>query len=228
MKISIKVDERDLERLDERLGGVENCRTELKQAINKTAKKAKKLLIDQAMKEYRYGAGKTGISSASRIKNATGSFDNAEIVFTSFVKEPRDYYLSGGITYSYKKDDEKFKRFRIKTGAAGALYRNYGGGVKGAVLRSESPKTFEGKTGKAFIVRFESGHIAVVTRDPKEIADKFKGKKLTKHTQKLRAWRSPSIPTMIGNKKVYGKLQPNILEEMHTQVQNVIEKVIYG
>lgn len=228
MRINITIDERDLENLDERLGGIENCRTELRQAINKTAKNAQKLLIDRAMKEYRYGAGEIGLSSATRIKKATGSFDNAEIVFTSFVKEPRDYYLSGGITYSYKKDGEKFKRFRIKTGAAGALYRKYGGGVKGAVLRSESPKTLEGKTGKAFIVRFKSGHIAVVTRDPKEVADKFQGKRLTKHTQKLRAWRSPSIPTMIGNEKVYGKLEPDILEEMHTQVQNVIEKVIYG
>lgn len=213
MKINIKVDERDMESLDERLGGLENCGPELKTAINKTARMVQKSLSDQAGRVYRYKGGKAAIRKDSKIQKATAARPEATVQFISKTHEIKDFHVSSMAVSRTQYTPGGRRRSRT---------------IKGAVLKSGGSKALQGKSGKAFVVQFKSEHVSVVTRDPDEIADKFQGKKLTKHTQKLRVWRSPSTPTMAGNEKVYGKLQPDILEEMHTQVQNVIEKVIYG
>ena len=226
--ITVRVDEKDLREVEQKLTGLKKPEAALRTAINRVAKSTSKSLARQTVKVYRYGAGQSGINGALNFQRASGSGASARLLYVSKVKEPRDYFLAGGISYGYRRAGEKTKRFRIKTGAAGALYRAYSGGVRGAVLKSSSAKTFKGETGKAFIVKFKSGHVAVVSRKPNEVASKYKGKKLTKHTQKLRAWRSPSVATIVGNEKVYGKIQPDIEREMHEEVQKVIEKVLYG
>ena len=213
MRINIKVDEQDLKNLDERLGGLQHCGPELKSAINKTAKMVQKSLADQAGRVYRYKGGKAEIRKDSSIKKATSSRPEATVLFVSKTHEIKDFHVSSLAVSRTQYTPSGRRRSRT---------------IKGAVLKSSGSKALQGASGKAFVVQFKSGHVSVVTRDPETIADKFKGKKLTKHTQKLRVWRSPSTPTMAGNKKVLGETQPEILEEMHEQVQNVIEKVIYG
>ena len=211
--INITVDQKDLENLERTLDGIKNPNAALKTAVNNTAKMVQKRISEQAGRVYRIKGGRTAVQKDSKIQKATAARPEATVLFVSPTHEIKDFYVSSLAVSRTQYTPGGRRRSRT---------------IKGAVLKSGGSKALQGKTGKAFVVRFKSGHISVVTRDPDEIADKFQGKKLTKHTQKLRVWRSPSTPTMAGNKKVYGKLEPDILEEMHTQVQNVIEKVIYG
>lgn len=222
--LNIEVDQATLDLVESKLDSIsKRPKTVLRKAYGNSARKVQRMLSAQAVKVYRYATGVSGIRASMRIY--TTSEPAARIQYISPVKEPRDYYLEGGITYKYKRQGEKSKRVRIKEGAAGALFRS-GDGVMGAVLQSGAPKIFQGATGKAFIVKFKSGHVAVVTRDPNETAKKFRGKKLTKHTQKLRTWRSPSVPTMIGNAKVIGALEDDIRAEIHEQTRLVIERLV--
>jgi hypothetical protein len=211
--IMIEISKEDLAELEKKLDGVKNPKAALKTAINNTAKEVEKSLSESAAATYRYKGGKSAIKAASDIKKATADRSEATITFKSPVKEIKDYYVSS-LAVSITKLTSGGKRSRRT--------------IKGAVLKKATAKALTGATGGAFVVRFKSGHVSVVTRDLDTIASKYNGKRLTKHTQKLRVWRSPAIPIMVKNEKVYGKLEPDIIEEMHEQVQAVIEKVLYG
>lgn len=213
MSLKFRVNEADLRAVYSRLDGIKNPQSALKQAINAAAKPVRDDLSKKAADVYVYGGGWSQIRAAAVIRNATASRPVAEIEFRSPVSEITKYKVSSK-SVSTTRMTAKGKRVRRT--------------LKGAVLRAGGIKPLHGATGSAFNVRFRSGHVSVVTRSPDEIANRFAGRKLTKHTQKLRVWQSPSIPKLIENEKVYGAEEARIREMIHEQVQNVIGRLVNG
>lgn len=220
---SIELDKDDLKNLRDALEEVENPYRGTATAINDMAKYMQDKLSEKTVKVYRFRGGKSEIKRCSFIRKATVGFARATIEFHSTVKEPRDFYLSEGMVERVKKNGAKYKSNRIKDKFIMSGNRAKGV-VRGAILKSESPQVLKGETGNAFIVQFKSSHIAVVTRDPKEVAKKYAGQKYNKHTAKLRAWQSPSPSKMVHDEKVYGSLETEFAEKLHEMTGNAIEK----
>ena len=221
--IEIEVSKEDLKNIAEALTEIENPQLGTKDALNNIAKAMQKRLPEQVVKIYRYRSGISEVKRASSIKKATVSHLIAELEYHSTVKEPRDFFLSGGMVERSKQPGDKYKKSRIRERFI-MSGNNPKGVVKGAILKSKSPMVFKGQTGNAFIVRFRSGHIAVVTRDPKEVAKKYAGQAYNKHTAKLRAWQSSSPTMMVQDDKVYGALENEFADQLHEVTQKTIEK----
>ena len=221
--ITVELDKDDLKDIKDTLTEVENPYRGTATALNEMAKYMQDKLSEQTVKIYRYRGGKSEVKRSSFIRKATVNSPRATIEFHSTVKEPRDFYLSGGVVERVKKDGAKYKsnRIRDKFIMSGS---NPKGVVRGAILKSESPQVFKGETGNAFIVRFRSSHVAVVTRDPKEVAKKYSGKKYNKHTAKLRSWQSPSPTKMVHDDKVYGALEHEFSDKLHEMTEKAIDK----
>lgn len=111
--------------------------------------------------------------------------------------------------------------------------------VKGRVLEASSKKNLERKGAKAFLARFESGHVAVVQRRPGELYT-FAGatKRLAKHRAATpkRGWQpdltrikkllAPSVPSLFGNEEVMGGVGEMLREIMDKEVQKRVIKAL--
>ena len=109
--------------------------------------------------------------------------------------------------------------------------------VKGRVLAASSKKALERKGAKAFLARFESGHVAVVQRRPGELYT-FAGatKRLAKHQAATpkRGWQpdltrikkllAPSVPNLFGNEEVIDGISEMLREVMNQEIQKRIMK----
>lgn len=168
----------------------------LKTAVNNTAKTAQKLLVQRASERY---AGKA--AGNSRIDKASAAEVTAVVRFSSPIHEIRDFHAAGITVRSPYTKSGNFRTAR----------------PRGNVLKGRSRK-FE----NAFAVRFQSGHVAVVSRIPGENADKYRGRAKKTHYEKLRVWYSPSYKTMISS--VY---EPDEISQiLHEEVQKVLAKVL--
>lgn len=179
----------------------------LKTAVNSTARKAQKLLIQKAAGAY---AGKAArpdmIRGASEItEKATVSRPEATVSFKGPVHDVAEFHVSGmKVASPYTKGG---RRSTLRP--------------KGNVLKGSSKK-FSG----AFAVKFKSGHVAVVSRIAGVNAKKFPGKPVKPHYEKLRKWISPSYMKMIGNEKVYDP--DEIGDILDGEVRTVMQKVLEG
>lgn len=188
----------------------------LKTAVNNTAKKAQNLLAQKASKEYTGPISrKSAILSSSDIKKATTGNPNATITFKSPVHEIKEFHVS---SLAISKTTYR------KNGKRG------GKKIKGNVLKG-SPKQLD----HAFVVKFKSGHVAVVSRT-KEIAKQYKGigvkayrnGELKPHYQKLRKLLSPSYKVMIRGERVYKVSRKELEKVLVEQVEKVLSKVMGG
>ena len=144
--IEINYDENMLAQVERKLGQMKSeAPKALKNAINQTAKQARKDLATEAQKTYTVKAGR--FNKAMKIKNATPTRLEATIRATGKVMGLKDFKVSPA---------------KIQTG------KNRPEVVKAKVLKSRSMKSLEMGKLKAFVTKFSSGHVAVVQRRGEE------------------------------------------------------------
>lgn len=179
----------------------------LKNAANSTARKARKLLAAEAQKTY--AVKNPGFNEAMKIAKQASVSDPTAIIRT----KGRPLALAGF----------KTSPATPRNGA------NRPDTYKAKVMTQHSLKPLQkGKT-KAFIVKFASGHRAVVERTNKMMAYRNKrGKNRGKQTRQALVEKfSPSIPKMIGNEKqVYGAKKDEIYNILQSEIQKQIQKTI--
>lgn len=117
----------------------------LKNAINQTARQARKDLVNEAKKTYTIKVG--GFNKAMKIKGATQAKPEATIEAKGKVLGLKDFKVSPATMQTGKDRPEV---------------------LKAKVLKRSSMKALRMGKLKAFIAKFSSGHMAVAQREGKE------------------------------------------------------------
>lgn len=203
--ITFEFDANQLQKIERKLKNMKSKAPQvLKNAVNATAKDAKKDLAKKAKETYAVKSPK--FQKAIAMKNATAAKPTATLKITGEAMALSDF--------KYKKNIQSI-------GAKGKLYK----------ASSFKSLDLDAKGLKAFVTKFHSGHIAVVRRDPphKYTRGLMERKQNGGDQTKLKEFYSPSIPRMIGNeKKVYGIVRPNIYQNLQKNIEKQIENVLGG
>lgn len=205
MILEVKVDETDYGRVIQSLRILDKSEESiLKTAVNNTARQTRELLAKKIAARY---AGKAARKSealkSSRIEKATISSTEAVVIFSSPIHEVKDFHVTSLKVRSPYTGKGRYSTFR----------------PRGNVLKGSSKKFDEG-----FVVRFRSGHVAVVSRVPGENMKKYAGKPKKPHYEKLRVWYSPSKASMAKN--VYDA--DEISKRLHEEINKMLDKVLKG
>ena len=202
--IEFGIDEVSLSRVRAKLLLFENqVPNVIKKALNATARDAKTALADKARETY--AVKSLRFKKAIRQKNATASNLVATLKITGKATALSDF---------------KYRRHGGGASARGKLYKD--GSLKDLSLNDKL---------KAFVVKYHSGHTAVVRRDPpgrytKGISER---RRTGGDTTKLKEFYSPSIPRMIGNEaKVYGIVKPKIQESLKKHLSRETGRIFGG
>lgn len=203
--IHFQVEMQDLTQIESALGMMKDkSKMVLRTAINNTAKETVTLLVDEANRQY-YIA-KSRVRKTMTTKKAT--VGKLEAIVTSsepvnelydFKVNPRTYIRGGGVPGGYKgnvRRDKTASKLVLKPGAAGDQY-------------------------KAFVVRYQSGHITVGQRVPGKRMKSKPGKEFVK------TLLSPSTPNMLGYEQgVYGVVEPKMYDMLQKNIQEQIQRYL--
>ncbi len=203
--IHFQVEMQDLTQIEFALGMMKDkSKMVLRTAINNTAKETVTLLVDEANRQY-YIA-KSRVRKTMTTKKAT--VGKLEAIVTSsepvnelydFKVNPRTYIRGGGAPGGYKgnvRRDKAASKLVLKPGAAGDQY-------------------------KAFVVRYQSGHITVAQRVP------GKRMKSKPHKEFVKSLFSPSTPNMLGYEQgVYGVVEPKMYDMLQKNIQEQIQRYL--
>lgn len=144
--ITYEYDNKTLAQVEKKLGELKSEASKaLKNAVNATAKQARKELAGTAQNTYEVKSGR--FNKAMKIKNATKSRLEATIKAKGKPMELKDFKVSPA---------------SVKTGADRPKM------VKAKVISSGSLKKLQKGDIKAFVVKFSSGHAAVAQRKGEE------------------------------------------------------------
>lgn len=190
--IRFEYDEAMLHVIEMALGNLKGeSRKVLKNAVNATAKQAQADLAAKAKETY--DVKKTRFTKAMGLRKATASRQEATITVTGEQLELHDF----------KSSPSTYKSGRTQADA-----------VKAKVLLSSAMKPLVKGDLKAFLVKFQSGHVTIAQRKGES---RFPIKKLL----------SNSIPKMVGNQdKVYGVVEPHIYSNLMDNIMKEISKVV--
>lgn len=190
--ILFEYDEAMLHVIEMALGNLKSeSRKVLKNAVNATAKQAQADLAAKAKETY--DVKKTRFTKAMDLRKATVSRQEATIKVTGEQLELHDF----------KSSPSTYKAGRTQADA-----------VKAKVLLSSAMKPLVKGDLKAFLVKFQSGHVTIAQRKGES---RFPTKKLL----------SNSIPKMVGNQdKVYGVVEPHIYSNLMDNIMKEISKVV--
>lgn len=205
--IHFQVEMEDLTQIEAALGmAKDKSKLVLRAAINNTAKETLTLLVDEANREYYIS--KARVKKTLSIKKAT--VRKLEAIITSaepvnelydFKVNPRTYIRGGGVPGGYKgnvRRDRPASKLILKPGAGGDQY-------------------------KAFVVRYQSGHLTVGQRVP--------GKRMKSKPDKefVKTLLSPSTPNMLGYEQgVYGVVEPQMYDMLQQNIQTQIHRFLGG
>lgn len=202
--IEITINRNTLGQIETRLGRMQNqAPSVLKNAINQTAKQARKDLASEAQKKYTIK--NAGFNRAMRLKVA--SVSNMEAVITA----------SGApIPLKNFRVSKAGGRVRAQVLKSGGLKELEVGGRKAFVnniaRKGQTRKRDTAKGGKGTQVK----HMSVAQR-------------LTEKRLHIKELYSNSIPIMIGNEdRVYGVVKPNIQDNLQRNIEYQIRKVLGG
>lgn len=203
--IHFHVEMEGLHEIEQALGmAKDKSKKVLKAAINNTAKQTVALLVDEANREYYIS--KSRVKKTLSTKKAT--VGNLEAIITSaepvnelydFKVTPRTYIRGGGVPGGYKgnvRRDKAASKLVLKPGAARDKY-------------------------KAFVVRYQSGHITVGQRVP--------GKRMKSNPEKefVKSLLSPSTPNLLGYEQgVYGVVEPQMYDTLQRNIQEQIHRFL--
>lgn len=195
------VEMEDLTQIESALGMAnDKSKMVLRTAINNTAKQTVNLLVDEANREYYIQKGKVRKTMSTK-KATTGKL---EAIITS--EEPVNELYD----------------FRVRPKAYNPRNRPLAGHT-GNVRRGNAPKSLYLKPGagsdqyKAFVVRYQSGHVTIGQRVP--------GKQMKSKPEKefVKTLLSPSTPNMLGYEQgVYGVVEPQIYDLLQKSIQEQI------
>lgn len=196
--IHFHVEMQDLTQIESALGMArDKSKMVLRTAINNTAKQTVTLLVDEANREYYIG--KTKVRKTISTKKATTGKLEAIIKSEEPVNELYD--------------------FKVRPKAY-APHNRPKAGHTGNVRRDKSPSRLYLKPGassdkyKAFVVRYQSGHITIGQRVP--------GKRMKSKPEKefVKTLLSPSTPNMLGYEQgVYGVVEPQMYDLLQRNIQ---------
>lgn len=202
MRIHFQVEMEDLTRIEADLGMMKDkSKLVLRAAINNAAKETEKRLVNEANDRYKYQGKKTGIRKVNTIKKAKVSNMTAIVEakgpaneLLDFEVKPRTYFPAGRGApkwiESRGRRDSNLTNVARRPNAAGDKY-------------------------KGFVVKFQSGHLAVVERVP----GKYMGKK--PHKEAIESLYSIATPKM--EEVVY---RDEIADDMYDLLQQSIQEQI--
>lgn len=204
--ITYQVNMDDLKEIQQYLGiARDKTKIILRSAINDTAKDTMQLLLDETVK--RYATKRKVVKKTMSISKAKASHLVATIKVVSPTMELYDFKVSPK-KYVHPLDFEHKPKY-----------------YKGKVLKSAQLSKLILKPGasrdkyKAFVIRYQSGHITIGQRVP--------GKRMKSKPNKefVKTLLSPSVPTMMGNERgVYGIVEPKMYDLLSKNIAKRIEK----
>lgn len=198
--IEIKADEMALQKISQEIGNLPyKAPTILKDVANATGKKALEQLRTEIRRQYVFKDSAINLQESLRRKSASYANPRTIIDASGSMTSLSDYYVTPR---------------RLSRGA------NRVGPYASHVLRSSAPDTLNERT---FMVKFKSGHIAVVERIPgKRYSDANAQKRIAAHlnTSKIEEKRSPSVAHMAN------RSFREIEEDVSIQLQNNMKKYI--
>lgn len=101
---------------------------------------------------------------------------------------------------------------------------------KAKVLRQSTLTVMQDGDLKSFLVRFKSGHLALVQRNPKEEYDnpdeRIKQYGLGADLSRIVEKRTLSIAEMLGSSKVYGVVEPEMGDLLQTEIERFVGNAI--
>lgn len=210
--IQFEFPEETLKMIEDALGDMKSeSRKVLKNAVNATARQAKKDLAKKAQETYAVKQTKFS-KEIPDAKKATVADPTATITIKGTATSLSDFKV---------------------TPSTVASSRRSAAAVKAKVLLKSSMKDLTSQSGaKAFIARFASGHVTVVQRVPGEEYRRDKEKRRKKYGRRIDVTRikkllSVSVPQMVGDQeRVLGVVEPHIYSNLMSNIQKEITKVL--
>lgn len=216
--IEIKADEKMVKEIMDKLDKMQKKegKKALKSAVNETAKFAKKRLSILTKERYDLKKGNKEIKNSLKIVNAKYSQTTATLKSKEERLEVKDFKAKPLTITNDKLKGKKRKKSKRS-------------GVKARVIKGSQVKELTIKGGeknghdlKAFVTKFESGHVSVVRRVP--------GKKMKSNPKKdfLEKIISPSLPEIISSKRNMKIAEPEIEEFLNDSIKKHIKQVLGG
>lgn len=201
--INIDIDKGQLNHIEVRLGNLSGKTPDvLKNAINQTATQVRERLASEAQKEYTIKTAR--FKKEMRISRASNQKLRGIIRATGEVQSIRDFNVSPS-------------EYNPKNRGTDA--------VMAQIMNSGKLISLQKGNLKAFVSKFKNKHIAVVQRVEKGKVP-ARSKLGSRYVKKL---FSPSIPVMLGNeKRVYGKIEPDIKEYLRENINKQIARILGG
>lgn len=180
----------------------------LRNAVNAVVKEMKNRMVEQARETY---ATKAILKKDVRIRRASGSNYTAKLQSKNYRLGTAKFKVSPG---RLAKGKRRPKQYEAK------------------VLQSSSMEVMKYGNLKAFLVRFSSGHKALVQRDPsKRYGESKASDRKTKYGKyadmtAIVEKKGPSVAEMLGSRRVYGTLEPEMGNRLRKEVLRQINKTI--
>ena len=185
----------------------------LKNAINRTARKARKTTAKEATKRYDYEE-KENFFNEMKFRTAK------KVAFGDMMAE-----------ISAKGPATEIGQFAVDNMTV-STGKNRPDAVSGKVMTASGMTELKNKGIKAFVTQFrESNHIAVVVRDYLTADQKSQGhhggKKYKYGNYRLKKLLSPSVPQMLGNKEALNEIvEPEIRDLLQRNIEKQFEMIM--
>ena len=184
----------------------------LKNAINRTARKARKTTAKEASKRYDYQE-KANFLNEMKLKTAK------KVAYGNMMAE-----------ISAKGSVNEIKQFNVDNMAV-ARGKNRPDVIKGKVMTASGMTELKRKGIKAFVAQFRSGHISVVAREPLTTRQRLEGhhggKDYKYASYRLKKLLSPSVPQMLGNEEALNEIvEPEIRDLLQRNIEKQFEMIM--
>lgn len=180
----------------------------LRNAVNAVAKEMKNRMVEQARETY---ATKAILKKDVRIRRASGSNYTAKL----------------------QSHGERIGMAKFKVSPGGLAHgRRRPKQYKAKVLQSSTMQVMKYGGLKAFLVHFSSGHKALVERDPsKRYGERGESGRAARYGRyadmtAIVEKKGPSVAEMLGSRKVYGALEPEMGDRLREEVLRQVSKTI--
>lgn len=189
----------------------------IKNAVNTTAQKGRKLMVKRAKARYAVNAaGKRHLDDLQLRKKATVNDIGAEL------------HIGGPGKRSGMKNDLGYFQTNPSRPYMGREVQNAPKVFKARVLRSSSMSalTEKGNRSKGFLVRFKSGHVGMVQRVKNTRGPKFtvRGFARWEPNEKLVTMGSPSAVAM--HRTVWQEVQPDVRDMLEENLEKAIAQTL--
>lgn len=200
--IHYHVEMQDLTKIEAALGMMKDkSKMVLRSAINNAAKQTEKRLVNEAHARYKYHDGKSGIKKANTVKKAKVSNMTAIIEAKGPANELLDFNVQPRTYYPAGRGAPKWIRSR--------------GRRDSKLTRVARRPTASGDKYKGFVVRYQSGHLAVVERVP---GKKMKSKPHKEAIESLYSIATPKMEEVVYKDEISDDMYDLLQQSIQTQI----------